>query len=150
VGAERNRLLVFCCLAVANFLLATVGFDVFARMAVGQQSLWHAVYEHFYYAGVQPIGTLLLLAPFLGLAVVSGRIAPRNSSGSMWLFCIGALFLTGLYFRGFYGSQQALQAKKWTAAALSVGLLPFQGAVVLLVCGVAGMLIPRRRVDASD
>jgi len=46
---------------------------------------------------------------------------------------------------GFYGPQHALKAHKWTAAALSVGLLPFQSLVVLSICGIAGVVIAKRQ-----
>jgi hypothetical protein len=135
---------MFCGIAVANFLVASVAFDVFSRTVVGKQPLGHAVYEHLYYAGVQPVGTVFLLAPLLGLAAIGIWISRKNLSGAKWLFGAGALALSCLYCVGFYSSQQALQAKSWTAAALSVGLLPFLGAALLVVCSVVGMLLPQR------
>ena len=45
--------------------------------------------------------------------------------------------LGALYLAGYWAAQQALLAQKWTAAALSVGLLPFKSILVLLLAAIA-------------
>ena len=48
------------------------------------------------------------------------------------------LAFCSLYYFGYWGAQHALQQEKWTASALSVGLLPFAGGLVALVSAVVG------------
>ena len=50
----------YLAIAVVSFLLATTGSDVFAAMTLGSQNLWPALTNHFYWAGIQFIATILL------------------------------------------------------------------------------------------
>src|SRR5262245_44040995 len=98
-----------------SFLIATNGADVFARMDIGNESLGKAASESFYYAAIQPVGTLLLLAPFVVVAWLSSRVEQRVSQLPAWIFfalSIGAL--GWLYFDGYQSAQHALLQRKWT------------------------------------
>jgi hypothetical protein len=62
---RKRPFLVFFGLSLALFIVATLGFDLVARISVAQETLFHALSEHLHYAVMQPIGTVLLLVPFL-------------------------------------------------------------------------------------
>lgn len=147
----RDRPLVaFFGMATALFVFATAGSDIIARVTTGNQNPWVAATEHMSYAFTQPIGTAMLLLPYLVLASLSGRLALRRDFGKgLALFLLGALVLGFMYFSGYQDSQIYMQRRKWTAATLSVGLLPFKSIPVLLVCtGLYWFL--KRRPNATE
>src|SRR4051812_37511686 len=123
----------FLAIAVAAFLVATTGSDVFARMTIGGQPLANAVSEHFYWAGVQFLATLMLLAPFGFLAVIASWVEVRTRTWkAILLFAVPTLYLIYSYFDGYQASEAAMLDKRWTAATLSIGFLPFWAAPVVL------------------
>lgn len=129
-------------------MIAHVGSEVFARLWVGRNTALEAVSEASYYAATQPLGTATLLAPFVLLAWMTGSLAAKKTLKSgMVLFSAGAVAISLLYFGGHMGAEQAMQHRKWTAAALSVGLLPFQSIPVLLVILVIRLLVGRKRSE---
>jgi len=135
----------FFALAVGAFFTANVCSEVLARLWVGGSSLGHAVSETLYYLTVQPVGTLMLIAPFFLLAWMAASLArKRTFERGLLLFGIAALALTVLYVFGHVGAEQALKHRKWTAAALSVGLLPFQSIPVLVLALIARLLLGRK------
>jgi hypothetical protein len=136
--------LLFACLAAAVFAVADIGFAIFARLTVGQSSFGAAVSETLHYFATQPIGTLMLFAPFALLGWMTAALAARKAVGLALLwFTVGATILGWMYFGGFIDAEQALQDEKWTASALSVGLLPFRSIPVLVVIWFACMLSGR-------
>ena len=117
---------VYLPLAVVVFLAATTGADLIARTSIAGEPLAAALREHLYYAGLQFVGTILLLAPFVAVAFVCSRAEKQARSRSVALIFAAAMFtLLYFYFQGHQGAQHALLEEKWTAAALSIGLLPF-------------------------
>jgi hypothetical protein len=144
--ARRHRYSVFFALSVGAFLVSTVCADVFVRTRFGAQDFLKAANEHFYYAFLQPVGTAMLLAPFLLLAWMSASLAKRRGDQrGFGLFALGSALLCVLYFSGYYGSQTYMERRLWTAAALSVGLLPFKSVLVLLFCLVVRWLVVRKK-----
>ena len=134
----------FFAFAAVAFLVATTGSDVFARVTIGGQPLSKAFSEHFYWAGVQLIGTLLLLAPFGFLAVIGSWVHDRtNTWKALALFAIPTLYLIYSYFEGYQAAQIAMLDKRWTAATLSVGFLPFAAAPVVLIDWLAALTLIR-------
>jgi hypothetical protein len=134
----------FLALAAVAFLIATTGSDVFARVTIGDQTLTKAVSEHFYWAGVQLVGTLMLLAPFGFLAVIASWVQDRtNTRIAVALFAIPTLYLIYSYFEGYQASQIALLDERWTAATLSVGFLPFAAAPIVLLAWLVGLILVR-------
>lgn len=134
------------------FLLGTVGSDIFARTSIGGETLQHALSQHWHYAGLEPVGTLFLFAPFLGVGLVSAAVEEWSRTRSaIFIFALGTLPLLYFYFTAYQAAHHALLAEKWTAAALSVGLLPFiVGLPVmfgLVVLGVLAVGIHRRSTD---
>jgi hypothetical protein len=140
----------FFGLAVLLFLLATAGSDVVARTTVSGEVVGKAVAEHFYYALVQPIGTAMLLTPFALLGWMSASLAKRRGfDRGLVLFLIGALLLGVMFFSAYQDSQNYMSQKMWTAATLSIGLLPFKSVPLLLVCFAARWLLARNTSEAQ-
>ena len=141
----------FLALAAAAFLVATTGSDVFARVTIGDQTLTKAASEHFYWAGVQLVGTLMLIAPFGFLAVIASWVQDRvNTRMAVSLFAIPTLYLIYSYFEGYQASQIALLNERWTAATLSIGFLPFAAVPVVLVAWLVGLIVVRLRRKRSS
>ena len=143
---------VYLPLAVVVFLAATTGADLIARTSITGESLTVALREHLYYASAQFVGTILLLAPFVAVAFVCSRAEKQARARSVSLIFAVAMFaLLYFYFQGHQGAQHALLEENWTAAALSIGLLPFViGLPVVLAAWVAAALagkIDRRLSD---
>lgn len=142
---------IFLGLGVGLFVVATFVFDVVARISVGREGFVHAASEHLHYAIVQPVGSFLLLLPFLLLSgLATGIASVKGFDRGMGIFLLGGLCMLFLYFNGYQGSQVAMIDGKWTAAALSVGLLPFMTIPVLLVCLILGIFVRRKSVLAPD
>ena len=144
---KRDRsLLTFAVLGALCFVISTLGFDVGARIAVSRQAPFSAMSQSLHYMTVEPLGTFLLLAPFVAIVGLSVWVA-RASSGAIaaGFFCLFMLVIGWLYFVGHWESQEAMQRRHWTAAALSMGLLPFMSIPVVLVAAVAGGVIMRMR-----
>ena len=131
-------------LATAFFVFSTLVSDVAARMTIQREGLGHALSEHAYYAAAQPIGTLMLLLPFLLVAWMGASLAQRKSmSAGVTLVVSTCSVLAAMCFDGFQDSQAYLAQESWTASALSVGLLPFQSIPVVAVALVAFLILRR-------
>jgi len=141
----------FLAIAAVAFLIATTGSDVFARVTIGGETLTKAVSEHFYWAAVQFIGTLMLLAPFVFLAVIASWVQERTNTWiAVAVFGIPMLYLIYSYFQGYQASQAAMLDKRWTAATLSIGFLPFAAAPVVLVAGLVALILVRLKRSNRD
>jgi hypothetical protein len=142
---RRRLYLMFGGLSAVCFIVYTLGFEIAARMAVAGESLSLAVSGSGHYMAAQPIGTLMLLAPFVAMAVLSAEVARASNRASAAVFFSAlAAALGWLYFSGHWDAQLALAQRKWTAAALSVGLLPFLSVPVLFIAAIAAGLIAWR------
>ena len=143
---------IYLPVAVAVFLAATTGADLIARTSVGGQPFAAALREHLHWAAVQFVGTLLLLAPFIAVAFVCARTEKQARDRSVALiFTVAMLALLYFYFQGYQASERAMLDKMWTAATLSIGLLPFFiGVPVVLTVMGAGALAAKldRRVSS--
>lgn len=144
----------FLPISAVWFLAATTGSDVVARTTIVGESISSALHDHFYWAGVQFVGTLLLLAPFAAVAIVCAGIEKRARSRSAApIFGTSMLALLYFYFQGYQASQHAALEHHWTAATLSIGLLPFFiGLPVVVAVIVVGLLAARfdRRMSATQ
>lgn len=142
---------VYLPLAFVVFVAATLGSDLVARTSIAGETLGQAFSEHLYWAAVQAVGNILLLAPFVAVAFICGRTEKgARTRSSAVIFAVGMVSLFYFYFQGYQGAQRAMLDEYWTAAALSVGLLPFFiGVPVVLVALGAGLFATRfdRRAD---
>lgn len=112
--------------AAVSFLAATMGADLIARTSIAGETFAVALRDHLYWAGVQLVGTILLFAPFVTIALVCARAEKRARSRSVAIiFGLAMITLLYFYFQGHQEAQRAMLEELWTAAALSVGLLPF-------------------------
>ena len=142
---------LYLVLGFLAFLAATTGSDVFARMTIGGQSLGNALSEHFYWAGVQLIGTLMLLLPFGFLAVIGAWVeAKANRLKGVIVFGLPTLYLIYSCFEGYRASKIAELDHRWTAATLSVGFLSFAAVPIVLLAWLVGfVVVGLRRKDAE-
>ncbi|MGX7895078.1 hypothetical protein [Tsuneonella sp. HG222] len=135
---------IYLPIGFAVFVAATTGADVFARMTIAGESLGVALGEHLYWAGVQVVATLLLLAPFIGIPFLCHLVEKKaRRRGVIGIFSMAMIALFFFYFQGYQGAQVALLEGKWTASTLSVGLLPFFIGlpVFIAACGVGALAI---------
>ena len=135
---KRVGYMLYLLAAVVLFVVATVGFDVHSRITIGGESYGHALSQHMHYAKQQLFGTILLVLPFLLLGCMAAAFSTKRNAGhGAAIFVVGGVLLLTLYYKGHIDSEIAMRNKHWTAAALSVGLLPFQslGVLVLLLIG---------------
>jgi len=142
---------VYLPVAVVVFFAATTGADLVARISIARQPFAAALHEHFYWAGVQFVGTMLLLAPFVAVAIVCALLERKARTRSILLiFAVAMLTLLYFYFEGHQAAERAALQRMWTAATLSVGLLPFFiGFPVVLVVIGAGALAAKFDPRAS-
>jgi hypothetical protein len=146
---KRVAYVVYLTVSVVLFVLANVGLGALSRMTIGGESYDYALSRYIYYAREQLLGTMLLLSPFLLLGCMAAGFSIKRSvvHGSTVLV-VGAVLLLVLYYKGYMDSEIAIKNRHWTAAALSVGLLPFQGLGVLALLLIGG-LVARRRKNAK-
>lgn len=143
------RLRAFLAVATIFFFAATTGADIFAKTAISGEPFMVALREHFYWFGRQFVLTMFLLAPFVAAAMTCGfaeRHARPRCIVPIFFFAMAALLY--YYFEGYQAAERAMLQQMWTAASLSVGLLPFFIGipVVLAVIGagaLAAKLDPR-------
>jgi hypothetical protein len=127
----------YLLIAVSIFIAVVTGSDLIARMTIVGSTLEEALEEHMRWASLTLVGIAFLFAPFGVSALICGTANRRaNTRSAAVLFFIALGTLAYFYFGGFQASQYAMLDKRWTAAALSIGLLPFFVGLPLVV-GVA-------------
>jgi hypothetical protein len=143
---------VYLPVAALVFVAATTGADVFASMSLAGQSFAAALYENLYWAAVQLVATLLLLAPFGAVAFVCARVEKDARTRTvLFIFAVAMLTLLYFYFEGYQAAQRAELKHMWTAATMSVAALPFMiGLPVVLAVIGAGFIAAKfdRRASA--
>lgn len=118
---------LYAALGLLAFLVATTGSDVFASMTLGNQRFGPALAEHFYWAGMEFIGTLWLLLPFAVLAVTGSWVQNKSSSlKGLTIFGLPALYLIYSYLQGYHASKVAELHHLWTAATVSIAFAPYR------------------------
>ena len=142
--------LYFTTAAVA-FLIATTGSDVSARMTIGGQQLGDALSEHFYWAGAQFIGTILLFLPFGFMAAIgSWTDGGTKRWKALLIFGLPTVYMICAYFEGYRASKLAEMDKLWTAATLDIGFLPFAAVPVVLLAWLIGYVAVRTQRKSRD
>jgi hypothetical protein len=142
--------LTFLSLGFLVFVVATLGSDVIARTTIAGEDLWKAASQHVYYAGVQAKFTAMLLAPFLWLGCIAASAAERKSfNAGLAVFLLGTLLLGYIYFSGYHAAQSFAKQRAWTAAASSIGGLPFKSIIPLLVCHGLHWFLVRKKNEAA-
>jgi hypothetical protein len=144
---------VYLPIALVVFLAGTTGADLVARTSIAREPFAAALREHLYYYGnVQRVGTIVLLVPFVAVALLSARAGKRaRTRGVAWIFAAAMLTLLYFYYQGHQAAQLALLEHKWTASALAVGFLPFfPGVPVVLAVLAAGAFAAKVDPLATD
>jgi hypothetical protein len=141
------KLRFYLLLAIVAFVAAVTGSDIVAKMVVSDLSIAEAFDKHLEWASLTIIGIVLLFAPFAAAALICAKVNERSRTGvAATLFAVSLLVLSYFYFGGFHSAEQAMIDKRWTAAALSIGLLPFfVGVPIVLALGGAALVT--RRLD---
>jgi len=92
-----------------------------------------------------PLASVVIASPFIAaelLLVEVARYSNRIVAAVLFAFVLFAL--VSLYYAGYAASQEAMLRHKWTAAELSIGLLPMYSLPILAVAVLAGEIIRRR------
>lgn len=142
----RARPYLLCLsVAVGFFFLATFGGDVVARVTIAGQTFADAISEHTHYALVEPVGTAILLAPFLLVGWMAASLGRRDRPRrGLWLLLVGGSVLSLICVSGYRDSERYMAQRMWTAASLAVGFLPFETIPLLLACLIAYLFMRRR------
>ena len=127
-------------LSLIAFFISVILFDINGRLLYRDETFFFALKDCLYYLAVQPVGTVMLLAPYLTLGWVSSR-ASKDIKKGMCYFIPGILSLSYIYYFGYLGASYYMEQQKWTASALSVGLLPFKSIIVLPIGLLIGWVI---------
>jgi hypothetical protein len=139
-----KRIFLFCGLGFGFGLSLLIGSDVCSRIMVAHESTSQAFAQCVYYLKIQPIGTVLLLIPYLIVGLVATVFGRNNNlQRGCFILIFNFLFLAALYFYGYFSAQQCLLHKAWTAAALSVGLLPFLSIPIICLGSVVGWVVSK-------
>ena len=145
-SSQRLATLAFIAAALVLFFAIDLAADVMARIAIQGQSLELATREHLYYASVQLPGTAFLSLPYVGMAFIGLPVLRRRGAvaGTLFLLC-GAALLGGVYWFGYQQSALSMVARHWTAAALTMGMMPILSVPVLLLAFGVRLLATRGR-----
>lgn len=121
---------VFVAAAAASGTYCANVFGIHQSPAVGRKEALDAMFR------------LLLYVPAVLIALIAAAVAKRRS---VWMaliaFVVGMAPLTVKYAIGHWNAVIAMALRKWTAAALSVGLLPFSGLFWVALAGLSAGLI---------
>lgn len=145
-STRRLHALAFIAAAIILFFAVDLAADVLARISIEGQSIELAAREHLYYASVQVPGTVFLSLPYVGLAFIGLPVLRRRGAlaGVLFLLC-GVALLGGVYGFGYQQSALAMVARHWTAAALTMGMMPILSVPVLLLAFGVRFLATRGR-----
>jgi hypothetical protein len=132
--SSRRYYVLFLILAIVGYLICDLGFGVYIEVKMRHLSIYKSLYDNLYHIATQPLGTIMMVAPFLFLGWISASLAQKYKlSAAILLFLATFAVLGYMYFSGHMAYEACLLEKKWTAVALSVGLLPFQSASLLFI-----------------
>jgi len=80
------------------------------------------------------LGFALLALPILGAELLAVELAHAVGMWKAQIMLLAIIAALGLLYRsGYLDYQTGLAAKKWTAASLSLGLIPVKGAAILVI-----------------
>jgi hypothetical protein len=124
---------------------------VYAQIKVQNSSIYQSLSEKLYYSAIQPLGTVMMVAPFLFLGWISANIAQKYKlSIAILLFFMILAVLGYMHFSGHMAHEMYMIEKKWTASALSTGLLPFKSLFVLFVFFIITRIFMHKIVAKKD
>lgn len=143
---------VYLPVAAVVSLAATIGADCIASMSIAGQPFAAALHQALYWDRVEFVGTIFLLVPFVAVAFVCALVEKRaRNRSALLIFAVAMIALLYFYFRGYQAAEHAALQKLWTAAAVSIGFLPFGiGLAVVLAVIVFGWLATEFDPRVSD
>jgi hypothetical protein len=119
-------------------------------MTIGGQRFGPALSEHLYWARVEFVATLWLLTPFPLLAVIGWWVEEKASRWKALLISgVATICLIYSYFEGYEAAKVAELDRRWTAATLDIGFLPFAAAPVVLLAWLIGYVAVRTKRKAG-
>jgi hypothetical protein len=127
-----------------------LGYLIASWICFGAGAIGLEVLIHFllgttrpqYATGGSIVISLIFYAPFAALALMAASVEKKTSrlrGAAFFGFFVCVLGM--LYFRGLWYAEIAMMERKWTAASLTIGLLPFQSVPVLAIAGLVALLI---------
>jgi hypothetical protein len=150
-STRRPVALAFFIGAAVLFFAVDLAADLVARVSIRGETLGFAARDHLHYVGVQLAGTGFLSLPFLGLAFIGLPVLrARGPMAGVLFLLLGALLLGGVYALGYRQAAEAMAARHWTAAALSVAFIPVMSLPVLVVAFIARRFAWDRRASKGD
>jgi hypothetical protein len=149
MSERATRYMAFFGVAAVMYVLIDGGLDVLARVRVGEQSLSKALTDTSRYLFLQPLGLLLSFTPFAAVAWVCCSLAGISWSRAIGLFAVCMAVFAYMYYVGHSDSQMYMQQRKWTAASLAVGLIPFKSIPIVLIALGLRFALARNRVPAK-
>jgi hypothetical protein len=144
-GAYLMTTKAYMLIAIGGFITVVTGSDLIARMTIAGDTFGSALNEHLHWASLTIVGVFVLFIPFGGAALICGAVNKKaRTRSAMALFLVAMAGLAYFYFNGFQASQQAVLNGRWTAAALSIGLLPFfVGLPLLGIVAIVAAIVAR-------
>jgi hypothetical protein len=140
---------VYFTLSFVAFVVAALITDIAARMSIASASLSYATSAYLEYPRI--VRSIILFVPFALVAAICAWLEKRvNLWGCLLIFLIAIGTLCFFYANGFWDAQLALSRRRWTAASLSVGLLPFIGLGIAIATGGVAIFVAqldRRSLD---
>jgi hypothetical protein len=128
------KMRIYLLIAFVAFVVAVTGSNMIAHMTIAEESFGEAFGQHLQWVSETSLGVVFLFAPFGVSALICGLTNKSTKTRTIaTIFCASIAVLSYFYFQGFQASEHAMRDKRWTAAALSIGLLPFFIGIPLLV-----------------
>jgi hypothetical protein len=133
--------LIFFGVAFLSAIVSTLGFDFFARIFINNEHIIIALSNSLDLLK-NPIGSILLIMPFFLIALgCASTYKAGKKSKAYCQFIVCLLLVIALYFMGQITAIHAEKQKKWTGAALSLGMLPFASIGLIYIGALIGALI---------
>ena len=136
MSERTTRYLFFSTAAIVIFMLIFNGFAVLAQIRIGGKSFAESLNHTVHYSVVQPVGTLISFFPFAAVTWICASLAKESRGRAIWLMAICLALFALMYYFGQINSQKFMQQHLWTAATLSVGLIPFKSIPIVILAFV--------------
>jgi hypothetical protein len=144
-----RRYITFFAIAMVMYIVIDDGLEILARIRIRGESMAEALSQTAHYSLAQPLGTLFALAPFAAIAWISGSLARASWHRAIILMAVCFAVFAFFYYGGHMASERFMQQRKWTAAALAVGFIPFKNFAVVVMALIARLLLGRKRMPTK-
>ena len=139
------KMRLYLLIAVVAFVVVVTGSNLSAHMTIANETFGKAFSQHLEWASDTNLGVAFLFAPFGGSALICGFANKSAKTRTIAAIFFASIAILGyFYFQGFQASEHAMLDKRWTAAALSIGSLPFFIGIPLLMALTIAAVIAAR------